>query len=176
MARFRSLALVAALFFTFTLAAQAQDVHTDYDHHVNFSQFHTYSWYKVQTTDPLWEGRIKDAVNHALQAKGWQEVPSGGEVSLAAVGSAHNQREYQTFYDNMGGWGWGWGGIGTETTTPVNYRVGTLVLDMYNPQTKKLIWRGTATNSLSSKESKDEKKLDKTVDKMLKDFPPKGNS
>ena len=31
-----------------TMAA-AQDVKTDYDHHANFSQYHTYYWEKVKT-------------------------------------------------------------------------------------------------------------------------------
>ncbi len=65
------------------------------------------SWEKVKTTDPLWENRIKDAVDHELQAKGWQRVDQGGDVAITAVGSAHDQREYQTFYDGLGGWRWG---------------------------------------------------------------------
>ena len=96
--------------------AVAQDVKTDYDHHANFSQYHTYYWEKVQTTDPLWQSRIQDAVDHELQAKGWQRADSNGDVALTAVGSARNQREYQTFYNGMGGWRWG--GFG-ETTTQV---------------------------------------------------------
>ncbi len=60
--------LLAAL--AITALAVAQDVKTDYDHHANFSQYHTYYWEKVKTTDPLWQSRIQDAVDHALQAKG----------------------------------------------------------------------------------------------------------
>lgn len=153
-------------------AVSAQDVKTDYDHHANFERYHTYSWAKVQTDDPLWQSRITDAVDKGLQAKGWQKVDSGGDVALAAVGAVHNQKQYQTFYDGFGGWRWG--GLGGETTTTaVNYRVGTLVLDMYDAQNKQLIWRGSSSDTLSSKEEKNENKLDKAVDKMFKDFPPK---
>lgn len=148
----------------------AQDVKTDYDHHVNFSQFHTYYWQKVKTTDPLWESRIEDAVNRDLQSKGWQLVNNGGEVAITAVGSAKDQREYETFYNGMGGWGWG--GFGETTTQPVNYAVGTLVLDFYNAQNHQLIWRGVASDSLSGSAEKNEKKLDKAVDKLLDHFPP----
>jgi hypothetical protein len=149
----------------------AQDIKTDYDHHANFSQYHTYSWAKVKTTDPLWEGRIQDAVDHALQAKGWQRVDSNGDVAVTAVGSTHNQREYQTFYDGMGGWRWG--GFGETTTQVENYPVGTLVLDLYDAHNKQLIWRGVSSDSLSDKPEKNEKKLDKDVDKMFDRFPPK---
>lgn len=149
----------------------AQEVKTDYDHHANFSQYHTYYWEKVQTTDPLWEGRIQNAVDHALQAKGWQRVDSGGDVAIMAVGSAHNQREYQTFYNGLGGWRWG--GFGETTTEAINYPVGSLVLDLYDAHNKNLVWRGVSSDSLSDKPEKNEKKLDKAVNKMFEHFPPK---
>lgn len=158
-----SLAVISAV-------ASAQDVKTDYDHHANFAQYHTYYWQKVKTTDPLWESRIQDAVNRDLQSKGWQLVSSGGQVAITAVGSARNQQEYQTFYDGMGGWGWG--GFGETTTQTVNYPVGSLVLDFYDAQNHQLIWRGVATDSLTNSPEKNEKKLDKAVDKMLDHFPP----
>ena len=34
------------------LPAHAADVRTDYDHSANFSQYHTYSWGDVKTSDP----------------------------------------------------------------------------------------------------------------------------
>jgi len=38
--------------------ALAQDVKTDDDHQANFSQYHTYDWKKVNTTDPLWQNEF----------------------------------------------------------------------------------------------------------------------
>jgi hypothetical protein len=152
--------------------ANAQDVRTDYDHKVQFEQFHTYSWGKVKTTNPLWESRIRDAVDKQLTEKGWQKVDNGADVVVTAVGSTQNQQEYQTFYDGMGGWGWG--GLGDLSTTTVqNIRVGTLLVDMYNASNKQLIWRSTSSDTLSSKTQNNEKTLDKAVDKMFKNFPPK---
>jgi hypothetical protein len=152
--------------------ARAQDVRTDYDHKVQFEQFHTYSWGKVKTTNALWESRIRDAVDKQLSQKGWQKVDSGGDVVLTAVGGTQNQQEYQTFYDGMGGWRWG--GLGDLSTTTVqNIRIGTLLVDMYNASNKQLIWRASSSNTLSSKPEHNEKTLDKAVEKMFKDFPPK---
>jgi hypothetical protein len=170
--------LLAILFAAFFVrVAPAGDVHTDYNHQINFEQFHTYSWGHVQTSDPLWVPRIKEAVNQALTAKGWQEVQSGGDVTVMAVGSAKNQQEYQTFYNGLGpGWGWrGWGGMGMgySTTTVANTKVGTLVVDLYESANKQLVWRGTSSDTLSNKSEKNVKDLDKDVDKMFKKFPPK---
>jgi hypothetical protein len=155
-------------------AAGAQQVHTDYDKHLDFSQFHTYSWSRIMTENPLWQRRIQDAVDKQLEAKGWQRVDSGGDVMLTAVGAAKNQQEYQTFYNGFGP-GWRWGGFGNEaTTTAINYRVGTLVVDIYKAQTKELIWRGTSEDTLSDNPEKNEQKLGKAVSKMFDRFPPKG--
>ena len=166
------IASVVPVLFAFLTLALAQDVHTDFDHHANFERYHTYSWEKVQTSDPLWQSRVKEAVDQALQSKGWQKADSGAAVALMAVGSTRNQQEYNTFYNGLGGWRWG--GFGETTTTVDSYKIGTLVLDMYDSRNKQLIWRGTASDTLSNKPDKDEKKLDKTVEKMLKSFPPKG--
>ena len=162
-------AMVAMVLASATIVC-AQDVKVDYNHHANFSQYHTYYWEKVKTTDPLWQSRIQDAVDHDLQAKGWQRIDNGGDVALTAVGSAHNEREYQTFYDGLGGWRWG--GFGETTTQVENYPVGTLVLDLYDAHSKELLWRGVARESLSDKPQKNEKKLEKSVSKMLDHFPP----
>jgi hypothetical protein len=166
----RIVSTTAGILFALAAVALAQDVKTDYDHHANFAQFHTYYWEKVQTTDPLWQSRIEEAVDRDLQSKGWQRVNSGGDVAITAVGSAHNQKEYQTFYNGMGGWRWG--GFGDTTTTVENYPVGSLVLDFYDAHSKQLIWRGVSQDSLSTNPDKNEKKLDKAVDKMLDHFPP----
>ena len=155
-------------------SALAQEVQRDFDKKADFSQYKTYSWAKVQTSNPLWQQRITDAVDKDLQAKGWQKVESGGDVALAAVGATENQQEYQTFYNGLGP-GWRWRGFGDEAyTTVYNYKVGTLVLDMYDAKTKRLIWRGTASDTLSSKPAKNEKKLEKSVDKLFEKFPPEG--
>lgn len=159
-----------SILIAFAVCASAQEVKVDYDHHANFSQYHTYYWEKVKTTDPLWQNRIQEAVDHELQSKGWQRVDSGGDVAVTAVGSAHNEKEYQTFYDGLGGWRWG--GFGETTTQVENYPVGSLVLDFYATQNKQLIWRGVAQQSLSDNPEKNEKKLEKAVDKMLEHFPP----
>lgn len=172
MNRMRSFVFGIAILTALCCAGVAQEVHTDHDKSANFERYHTYYWAKVQTSNPLWQQRIQDAVDKDLQAKGWQRSEGSGDVALTAVGSAHDQQEYQTFYNGLGGWRWG--GFGPEATTTVeNYKVGTLVLDMYDTQSKRLMWRGTATDSLSEKPESNEKKLDKSVDKLFEHFPPK---
>src|ERR1700682_2541766 len=106
-------------------AAFAQQVKTDYDRSADFNQYKTYSWQKVQSPDQLWVDRIKEAVNSALAAKGWTQVPSGGNVAIVAIEMTQNQQTLDTFYNGFGG-GWRWGGgFSNATTTVENYKVGT---------------------------------------------------
>src|ERR1700704_1282426 len=155
-------------------ASFAQHVKTDYDHSANFGQYKTYSWEKVQTKDPLLVDRIKSAVNSALATKGLTEVPSGGDVEIFTIETTQNQQTLDTFYNGFGGgrrWG-GFGGFGDATTTVDTYKVGTLVVDLFDAKTDKLIWRSSSTDTLSNNADKNTKNLGKGVNKMFQHFPP----
>ena len=156
----------------FATASFAQQVKTDYDRSAEFSQYKTYSWEGVHTEDALWVDRIKAAVNSALAAKGLTQVETGGNVSIMAMEMTESRQTLNTYYDNFGG-GWRWGGgFGNATTTENTYKVGTLVVDLFDSNTKKLIWRGSASDALSGKSGKNIKNLDKGVQKMFAHFPP----
>jgi len=157
-----------ALLFAAT-AAFPREVVTDYDHHADFSRYKTYSWARVETPNSLWDDRVKDAIERELAARGWTYVPSGGDVSVMAVGTTHERQTLETFYTGLG---WRWRGFGDAITEVRPYRVGTLVVDMFDTNTMKLIWRGSASDVLASKPEKNVKELEKDVHKMFEHFPP----
>jgi hypothetical protein len=152
------------------------DVRTDYDRSADFSRYKTFSWNNVQTQNALWVDRIKAVVDSALAAKGWTQVESGGDVSIMAMEMTKDHQTLDTYYDNFGrGWRWrgGFGdNFGTSTTTEQTYKVGTLVADLFNTHTRKLIRRGSATDTLSDKSDKNIKKLNMDVQKLFDHFPP----
>jgi len=171
--------VLIGMMFVFAAKSSAQQVKTDYDRSANFAQYKTYSWEQVKTKDALDVDRVKSAVNAALAAKGWSKVDSGGDVSIIAVETTQNQQSLNTFYDGFGGgWGYrrfgggGFGGLGEATTTTETYKVGTLVVDLFDTKTKQLLWRGTSSDTLSNNSNKNIKNLDKGVEKMFKKFPP----
>lgn len=168
-------AVICSLFSVAMLgAAFAQHVQTDFDHQANFNQYKTYSWQEIKPANSLWDARIVSAVDAQLAAKGWTKVESGGDVAVVAIKTTKTERTLQTFYDGVGGgWRWrGFGGMGEATTTEQDYKEGTLVVDLYDGKTQQLIWRGSAEDTVSSKEATNEKHLDKAVAKMFKKFPP----
>src|SRR5580692_1211422 len=168
--------VLMGMMLLFASKVSAQQVKTDYDRSANFAQYKTYSWEHVKTQDSLDVDRIKSAVNASLAAKGWTQVDAGGYVSIVAMEMTRSQQTLNTFYDGFGG-GWGWrrfggGGFGEATTTTETYKVGTLVVDLFDTKTKTLLWRGTSSDTLSNNSNKNIKNLDKGVEKMFKHFPP----
>jgi hypothetical protein len=175
----RALLVLMATIFLFASKSSAQQVKTDYDRNADFGKYKTYSWEQVKTQDPLNVERIKNAVNTTLGAKGWTRVDSGGDVCLIAMEVTRDQQTLNTFYDGFGGgWGWrrfgggGFGGLGDATTTTETYKVGTLVVDLFDARTKQLVWRGSSSDTLSNNSDKNIENLDKGVEKMFKKFPP----
>ena len=172
--KFNSRILMGATLAMLLAGTALAGVKTDYDRSANFSQYKTYSWQNVSTRDPLMVDRIKAAVNAQLAAKGWTEVPSGGDAAVVAMETTHNQQTLNTFYDGFGGgWRWrGFGGFGEATTTTETYKVGALVVDVFDAKTKTLLWRGSESDTLSNNSDKNIKDLDKNVKKMFDHFPP----
>jgi hypothetical protein len=61
------------------------------------------------------------------------------------------------------------------TVTQSTIATGAMVLDMYDPATKQLVWQGRVTKTLDpgANQQKKQKNLDKAMQKLLKNYPPK---
>jgi len=79
-----------------------------------------------------------------------------------------NGLRQQTSYDAWGmrGIGGGMGGI-----TPEQSVQGTMIVDLHDAKTQSLVWRGIAQDTLSNKGEKDQKMVEKAVQKMFKQWP-----
>ena len=88
----RSVVLAACSAVFLLPMAFADNVKVDYNHQVNFSEYHTYSWGKIKVSDPLLSARIQRAVDTVLQKEGWQEVTSGGQITIMAHDNVHNEQ------------------------------------------------------------------------------------
>jgi hypothetical protein len=59
-----------------------------------------------------------------------------------------------------------------STTTVDKIPTGQLVVDIGDAKTKKLLWMGNASDTLSDKPEKNADKINKVVKKMFEKFPP----
>ena len=154
----------------------AQDVKTDFDQNTDFSKYHTFfTGVTHPWPNPLAQERIIHAVDSALTSIGWTKATNQDSADAIVVVNGATQDEHQTntFYSGTGYGGWRWGSpTGTATTTTTSYKVGTVVVDVFDRQAKKLVWRGTASDELSDNPEKNKKKGSKAIAKMFKYFPP----
>ena len=162
----------------FALAActltRAQDVTTNSMPGTDFSKFHTYKWVAIEgATQPnqILDAQIKASIDSQLAAKGLTKTDGDKADLLVGYQTSLDQEKQWNAY-GMGG-GLRWGGMGTATSSTIS--VGTLVLDMYDPSIKKLVWTGRVTKTLDpgNNQEKKQKNLDKAMQKLLKNYPPK---
>jgi hypothetical protein len=166
------------LFMVMFLATSvwAQKVTSDYDHSATFSNYHTYAWTPgTPVKDQLMDQRIRDNIDQQLVAKGLQKItdPEKADLLVDYDGAVGQQAQYNTM--GMGGWGYGWRGGTQMTTTSVSYiPVGTLVVNLGDNKTHKLVWRSTASSTISDNPEKVTKQIQKATAKMFSKYPPKG--
>jgi hypothetical protein len=158
-----------------TLPLSAQDVTHNFMPGTDFSKFHTYKWVNIEGgahPNQIMDAEIKQSVDSQLASKGLTKTDSDKADLYVGYQVAVDQEKQWNAYGMGGGLRWG-GGMGTATQSTIN--VGALVLDMYDPSTKQLVWTGKAQKTLdpSSNQEKNQKNLNKAMAKLLKDYPPK---
>lgn len=166
---------LALMIVSACIMVSAQDVRYNYMPGTDFSKYHTYKWVAVRGAihpNQIVDAQIQQSIDAQLKSKGLAKIDDEKADLYVDYQVAVNQEKQWTGYGTGYGYRWG-GGMATATSTTIN--VGTLVLDMYDPATKQLVWSGTATKTLnpSKDQDKNQKNLDKAMTKLLKDFPPK---
>jgi hypothetical protein len=160
-----------ALMLLFSAAALAQ-TYVDYNHAINFSNFKTYAWGQGPNPNAIQDSILlqtaQSDINSQLGMKGLQMVQESQNPDLIVVMSSGLKQ--QTSYNAWGTGGWRWGG-GMASISPETSDVGTLVVDLYDANGKQMVWRGIAQKTLSTKGSKNEKDLNKEIEKMFKQYP-----
>jgi Domain of unknown function (DUF4136) len=149
----------------------AQKVTTDSDPSAPFATYRTYAWTPgTPSLISLTEQRIHSAVDAQLQQKGLMETENNPSLYVASF--VLTREEPQIVANGFGPWGFG--GFGTAAVE--TYVQGTLIVDMYDASTKKMVWRGVATGTASDKPSKNTSKIDKALAKMFQRYPPSATS
>lgn len=170
------LVIVAPLF--------GQKVTADYDKSTDFSKYKSYSflgWQKDsdQLVNSFDKERLMNALKSEMAARGMTFVESGGDLAFT-VYLVLNQETSTTAYTNYyggtgyryrrGGYGWG-NGYATTSYSENDYIKGTLVVDFLDNATQDLVWQGVASGTVTEDPEKREKKIPKTIKKLMKKYP-----
>ena len=121
--------------------------------------------------DQLLGQDIKRAVDEQLAQKGLKRVESGGDLQVAYQAAVREEKSVNLSAFGWRNFGYADGSVTGQTST---IPIGTLVVNIYDPARKQLIWRGDAEKTVSVKKdaNKNYKQLQKAMEKLFKNYPP----
>jgi uncharacterized protein DUF4136 len=162
-------------------ACSTVDVKSDWDPAANFGALHTWKWQSatpvptgnVRLDDPLVHKRIQAAIRTALDGRGYRQVVEGkADFEVAYHVAIDRKLDAHTIYTGYGPYRGG--GMGGTQTVVDSYDVGTLMIDVIDPATNSVTWRGTAQTRLQDLQTPEEreKRVQEVVDGVLERFPP----
>lgn len=182
--------LPIAMLFAMVSSCSSVRVAADYDKETAFNNYKTFAFFKpgidkAEISD-LDKRRILKAIEVELMAKGFTK--SENPDMLVSIFTKSNQRV--DIYNNawgagrwgwggFGRWGWGYGGgfgggFGGFNNNNVSTRTeGILFVDLIDNKKKELIWQGSGTGYLVTKNiEKKEARIKTFVTEMMTQFPP----
>jgi hypothetical protein len=172
----------------FAASAVAQRVKIGYDKGADFSKYKSYTWAAPSTPSnrPLLREMVIGGVDAQLKSKGLVRTESNGDLILVGSGGIElgiNQAAGTPMLPTYGGppptvdatmWT---GASGPSSPMAPYVPEGSLGLQFVDRTTNKLVWGGTVSQKLDVENKKKSLDLiDKSIVKLLKDFPPKTSS
>ena len=160
----------AALMLIALAACSSLHVKSEQDWDADFARYRTYAWGQgVSARDPEIESHIHEAVDFELPFKGLQPVTAAGVPDLYV--STYVSVEEERVVDQ---WGYDVGNTGGASShfNTLALPIGTLVIDLVDAKSDKLIWRGQASKAVDRQIS--EATLRKVVRDIFRRYPQKG--
>jgi hypothetical protein len=178
----RQLAFIAVLFSTVISAscATTMTVSSHVERGLDFTTYRSFDWGPADALptgdprldqDPFFKDHVQGTVEKELAARGIALATSGTPDLLIHYHANIRQRIDVNRIDRAYGYCPG-------TTCPpetIDYEAGTLVLDVIDARTNRLIWRGWAQTSIGDMlHDRDQmaRTIDEAVTRMLKRLPP----
>jgi hypothetical protein len=177
--------VLAMLGVALMAGCSSYDIKHDYDMDSNFNAFKTYQWIPRTMTNAsgsaqtavenntLLDQRIKRAVDTQMTAKGFTATGENPDVLVVYHVGLADKVDVQDWGYTYAGSYWG-GGMGRNVDV-YQYTEGTLIVDLVSADSKKLVWRGSATGVVEPNNSpeKMEQRVNDVVARIFDNYPPK---
>lgn len=151
----------------------------DHDATTDFSQYATFGLRIGTPLDsPLAQRTVDEAITRELEAKGYA---LGTPPDLWVVTHGSVREETEVTPDNFGygawyGWrGWG-GGYGSSNVNLNTIPIGSLMIDLVDAETDRLVWRGIAQGTIKKNAVKSQRQLHKKVARLFDKYPPESSA
>jgi hypothetical protein len=169
------------VFAALALPAFAQKVTIDYAREFDFDSAQTFQYVDTDESNiqdnMIMADRVVSMIKKELRDGGLREVEENPDLYVTYHFTSQERRSYSTTSMGYGGYwdGWGgWGGydafggpmMGSSTTQEYSYEEGTLIIDAYDSQEKKMVWRGSGTVTVKDKPEKQVKQVEKILKKL----------
>lgn len=139
-------------------------VHSSMSPNTNLSQYKTFSFYsspyKQGKPETMADQDIRSGLKQNLAAKGVMEA-SGAQPDFLVSYHVIEQQKLQA--EDVG---YAFGGVDWST-----YTQGTLVVDFIDPQSRRVFWRGTASEIVDDPNNVNTARLDKAIAKLISHYP-----
>jgi hypothetical protein len=146
------------------------------DPSVDFSDFNTWDWTEGPALEPEYrladdpdriDRRIKDSIGSELRAKGFEKAESGPDLLVLYFGGGGLREDASA--TEMGYVSWN-----QESIEKQSFKKGTLIVDVIDSETMRLVWRGYAEKAFDRNPDNDqlERAIEEVISKMFEDFPP----
>src|SRR5579872_1521886 len=153
------------------VAAFGQKITMEFDQAADFTRYKTFAIRdgQLNSKNPalnseLVKKQIENDIVRDLSARGLEVTSGKADLNVRYRFGSARKAELESYPA-------GWRGWGTRVVR-VPYTEGTLVIDLRDPSTRSLVWRGIASEEKSDG-AKIEGKLDDMVRKALERYPPK---
>jgi len=161
-------------------------VSQDYRPGLDFARLHSYRWQAtspasstdIRINNPLLQERFRQAIDGTLTQRGYLQA-AAADFIVSYDYSIQTRIESEPLDTSFGlGYGryYNYGAIGIGTNVGVRqYDVGVLVIDFFDGRTGEPLWRGTATQLVTTHSTPENTTafVYRMVDTVLAQFPPR---
>jgi hypothetical protein len=147
--------------------ARAADVKVDYDSHADFSRYKTWSWRRgTPAPNPTSDKQLREGIEARLTARGLARVEQGGLLEVVYHAAGDNQISTEKL-------GYKEPGFVTEANRVRYVRAGSVLVDMIDVASGKIVWRGQVEEVANPTYTDVTRKIDQALDKLFDHFPPR---
>jgi len=177
--------LMVGMIFLLASCSSSVKIHTDYDRSVDFSKYRSFEYYgwadgSDKILNDLDKKRIQNAFADELYKRGMGYVAKDGDMVIALYIVTEEKTQTTATTTSMGGgyggyygYGPGYGYGSGYSSTYVNtyeYKVGTLIISVYDKAKEELIWESSGVGEISDP-GKREKSIPYVISKIMKEYP-----
>jgi hypothetical protein len=158
-----------------------------FDRSVDYQKYHTFAWIEPEATasatpttqiEPLLDRRVRDAVASELVKRGIMPDAEDPDLLIAydvAIAQDPNVTTDPNSpgigYSYLYGYRYNYNTAGFPDYRPItSYQPGTLTIDMVDPDTNQLVWRGVAEGGIDAAQT-EEKRIRRSIAGILTQYP-----